>query len=461
MHQGKITNQILQKYVFLAAVVTAPFDELLAWEIGPFTIRLAQILLLVGGLLLLWSVLRDRSIKIPAGGFLLLAMLAINFILCFTPTNENRLALFGYEAWFGLNVVFVFLAANCYESRTDQKLFGMAFAFPFFFSATVCFVQVAISFWDVTFFTDQFFGELNRADAFLSEPSYYACFALPMWVTVSYWIENAKEPVSTRTRLFWTLITASIVLSTSRMGNLMMGAWIIFRILVCLATPAKRKNLKKIACLLIAILTMLALYAALYSIAIGCGYSNADIQPSREQISEERSPQKQPTQGNVVHPSFADRMLDIAGSDVPRITGMLSTLDTFVQKHLLIGASLGGVYSSVAELHPEMVQVVNLFSELLAAFGIPGFVLLLLWIFKISRTAFYQKTNQYVLALWWGIIWQIGILQFNNNGLRVYLWANIAMLCALLPKSEIRWSKENGFSYHSGIQCDCLSGSLH
>lgn len=427
MDSPKITYRVLQKYVFFAAVATAPFDELLAWEIGSFTIRLTQFFLLIGGLLLLLSAFHNRFVKFPTGGFLLLAILALNFLLCFTPTHENRLSLFGYEAWFGLDVVFVFLAVNCYESETDQKLFSMAFSFPFFFSAIICFFQVALSFWNAAFFTDQLFGRLNRADAFLSEPSYYACFALPMWVAVSYLIENETGAVPTRTKFFWAVITASIVLSTSRMGYLMMGLWIIFRILICLVMPAKRKDAKKYLCMALAILMMVLLYAVSYNIANNYVFSLS---------------------GNRL---LLDRMLDTAGSDTIRITGMLATLDTFVQKHLLIGSSLGGVFGSVAVLHPEMEQIANLLAELLAAFGLPGFVLLLLWFSKISITACRQKADPSVLALWWGLVWQIGILQFNNNGLRVYLWANVAMLCTLLPKFEIRWSKENGFSYHTGV----------
>lgn len=434
MHQKTISIQTLMKYAFLAAVTTAPFDELLAWEVGSFTIRFAQIFLLVGGVLLLMFVHQRKSVKIPAGGFLLLALLAFNFLLCFGPTNENVLVLFGYEVWFALDVIFVFLAVNCIDVQTDQKLFETAFALPFFFSAIACLFQVAISFCGLTLFTDQFFGALNRADAFCSEPSYYACFALPMWVAISYRIEQTQGEVPKRIKLFWATITMSIILSTSRMAYLMVGMWIVFRVLICLVLT-RRKSLRNYIYMASAILAMLLLYIAFYNIAI----FNAQAS----------------------HPQFVSRLTNTNGLDMPRITGMLSTLDTFLRKNFFVGSSLGGVYCGVREIHPDLIQVANLFAELLVAFGLPGFALLLIWFFQISRMTFRQKeTSKFIPALWWGIVWQIGILQFNNNGLRVYLWANIAILCALLPKSEIHWSKENGFSYRTSIQCNIPSGPL-
>ena len=32
---------------------------------------------------------------------------------------------------------------------------------------------------------------------------------------------------------------------------------------------------------------------------------------------------------------------------------------------------------------------------------------------------------------------QLGILQFNNNGLRIYLWVNIALLSTYLPAKRL------------------------
>ena len=152
---------------------------------------------------------------------------------------------------------------------------------------------------------------------------------------------------------------------------------------------------------------------------------------------------------NAIPPAqedFSDRIMDTAGSDTPRIEGMVWTLRAFWENHLWVGSSLGGVYAEVMHLAPENVwQVSNLCAELLVALGLPGFLVLVAYLLRlVQKSVVAGKSNKIVIAVLWGILWQLGILQFNNNGLRIYVWVNIALLSIYLPTKQLNLGVRKG-----------------
>lgn len=398
----------------LLAVVTAPFDELLAFELSGMTLRLSQLFIVVAclGLLALW--ITQRELRLPFGWQAFAFLLALNLGLCFVTKSESLVYQLGYEVWFALDIALTVLCVGAFQTQEEKDFLLRVYLAVFVVMAAVCVFQVAVGLFGFEFYVDQYLGNLPRCDAFLSEPSYYACFALPGWVFFGYMIEMGETAVFTPAwqKRIWALLTMAVVFSTSRMGFLMIGAWLAFRLINTFLTGERKKERRRAVLFLIAVPLLAGLLLViLFNVVSVIG--------------------------------FFDRITDVSGSDTPRIEGMLATLNAFWKNHLLVGSSLGGAYAEVMLLAPDNVwQVSNLFAELAVSLGLPGLAALAIYMVGIIRKSCAVKGSPVVMALLWGLLWQLGILQFNNNGLRIYLWVNIALLSVYLPVKRIRFGKE-------------------
>lgn len=409
----------------LLAVVTAPFDELLALELNGLSFRLSQLFIAVAclGLLVLW--ITQRELRLPFGWHVFAFLLVLNLGLCFVTKSESLVYQLGYEAWFALDIALTVLCVGAFQTQEEKDFLLRVYLMVFVVMAAVCMFQLVTGLFGFEFYVDQYMGYLPRCDAFLSEPSYYACFALPGWVFFSYMIEMGETAMFTPAwyKRIWGLLTMAVVFSTSRMSFLMIGAWLAFRLFNTFLTGERKKERRRrvlflVGGTLVAVLLLVAFY-----------YLASFI---RELWSS-----------GGFEVGFVDRITDVSGSDTPRIEGMLATLYAFWKNHLLVGSSLGGAYAEVIRVAPDDVwQVSNLFAELAVSLGVPGLAALAIYMVGIIRKSCAVKGNPVVMALLWGLLWQLGILQFNNNGLRIYLWVNIALLGVYLPVKRIRFGKE-------------------
>ena len=409
----------------LLAVVTAPFDELLALELNGLSFRLSQLFIAVAclGLLVLW--ITQRELRLPFGWHVFAFLLVLNLGLCFVTKSESLVYQLGYEAWFALDIALTVLCVGAFQTQEEKDFLLRVYLMAFVVMAAVCMFQLVTGLFGFEFYVDQYMGYLPRCDAFLSEPSYYACFALPGWVFFSYMIEMGETAMFTPAwyKRIWGLLTMAVVFSTSRMSFLMIGAWLAFRLFNTFLTGERKKERRRrvlflVGGTLVAVLMLVAFY-----------YLASFI--------------KELWSSGGFEVGFVDRITDVSGSDTPRIEGMLATLYAFWKNHLLVGSSLGGAYAEVMRVAPDDVwQVSNLFAELAVSLGVPGLAALAIYMVGIIRKSCAVKGNPVVMALLWGLLWQLGILQFNNNGLRIYLWVNIALLSVYLPVKRIRFGKE-------------------
>ena len=204
-------------FLTLSALVTAPFDELLIIEMGPMTMRLAQLLIMAASAVLLWVWFAEKKVLLPYGWLELSLLLLLNFAFCFVTQSESLVFQLGYQVWFALDIALVVLCVNFFRTQEERDLLLKTYIFVFALMAVVCIFQIFVGLFGVSFYTDQAFGDLPRADAFLSEPSYYACFALPGWVFLSFLLENGIEPVFTGRwlRAIWCAVTVSLIFSSS------------------------------------------------------------------------------------------------------------------------------------------------------------------------------------------------------------------------------------------------------
>jgi hypothetical protein len=141
---------------------------------------------------------------------------------------------------------------------------------------------------------------------------------------------------------------------------------------------------------------------------------------------------------------------DTAAHSVLQREGAFEDTLTVFQQNPLVGRSLGGVSSAIAELHGEQIssfeeskqfEGMSIYAEVLAASGLLG-VLPFIW-FSIatarrplllarSATPFWaallRASVRSLLCAW-------VILQFNQNILRPYLWVHIAILATIYSAS--------------------------
>lgn len=439
-------------FLTLSALVTAPFDELLIIEMGPMTMRLAQLLIMAASAVLLWVWFAEKKVLLPYGWLELSLLLLLNFAFCFVTQSESLVFQLGYQVWFALDIALVVLCVNFFRTQEERNLLLKTYIFVFALMAAVCIFQIFVGLFGVSFYTDQAFGDLPRADAFLSEPSYYACFALPGWVFLSFLLENGIEPVFTGRwlRAIWCAVTVSLIFSTSRMGILMMLAWLGWRVLWNLIVWKRwAKTWKALLFEIVGIALSFALLQAVYALVnvsavpqFGVDVGNhADIELPPDLPNDALELWEEELAADA--PKLLERILNFSGSDAPRVAGMFATVVSFWNDHIWIGSSLGGVYAEVMRIAPDGVwQVSNLLAELLVAFGLPGFLVLVIYVVRLLRASYAAGRYAVPMALMWGLLWQLGILQFNNNGLRIYLWVNIAVLSCCLPTRDLFRGKE-------------------
>jgi hypothetical protein len=134
-----------------------------------------------------------------------------------------------------------------------------------------------------------------------------------------------------------------------------------------------------------------------------------------------------------------------AHSVIQRENALEDTVTVFL-KHPVVGRSLGGVSVAIADLQGEAIhsfeaskdfEGMSVFAEALAASGVIGVIpfvcFLITTIRKPLRLARVASPFHSVLlrGLVRSLLFAWAILQFNQNMLRPYLWAHIAILATV------------------------------
>ena len=130
----------------------------------------------------------------------------------------------------------------------------------------------------------------------------------------------------------------------------------------------------------------------------------------------------------------------------PRIDRLEETWRVF-EHHPLLGVGIGALPVDIARQNDRGIlnlqqakayQGMSISVELLASTGIIGGAIALGFAVAIIRDLrlIKQRGNDRItgslLAIGWGIIWMLGILQFNQNFLRIYLFTDLGVLLACI-----------------------------
>jgi hypothetical protein len=365
-------------------------------------------------------------------------MLWALFIVAFIPNSINFANGIGYALWLLIDIL-TMLCCHYYLSKSGDFSFCVrAYMLSFFVNALIGILQFITSLLGASFFTTQGkFGVFQRLNGFCFEPSYYATYLIVGWVMCAYLIEKRLFIFPKRRQyLIFAAISFSLLMSTSRMGWLMMIGWYLLWIgRVIIGRRITRRAAISVLVAMVFILLALLVF-----------YINRDAIINSKQFREL-------TFGLGVLAGQADHSVS---SRIKRIDILIRAFRT----NIWIGTSLGGVDPALAkELGINYTTGVNgaaigVTLEVLMASGIVGFIIFTAFMLKLykaprklvrrqlSRTASeITLLNAMLLAF----IFQFIMLQFNQNILRVYFWINIGVLMGIYDycKSKLGRSTAN------------------
>jgi O-antigen ligase len=340
----------------------------------------------------------------------------------------------GYCFWLFLNIGLMFAFVQLFSHRRAALLTLLRwYLYSFGLVAAFGIVQFLLPLFGLpALLVEQWWipGLLPRANGFSYEPSYFATYLLIGFVFVSSLRRARSSLLSGRVMLLIYALTAlGIIVSSSRMGIIFLlidvflsqvRPWrsIVGDIAKSRIVPSKIR----------ALVPSLLLTALLVSI-LGGAVMALQNRPALMLI--------------FLNGTGLDNTA--AHSVIERADSLEETIAVFVN-HPIIGQSLGGVSSAIADQEGESVhsfedskkfEGMSIFAEILAASGIIGavpfvsFLVITIW----KPLALARRTGTLYSALLVAavrsLVFAWAILQFNQNVLRPYLWVHLAVLVTI------------------------------
>jgi O-antigen ligase/polysaccharide polymerase Wzy-like membrane protein len=425
--------------VAILILFTSSFDIFLVVNAGG-NFRFCQMIL--PPLIALAIIKASRGRRIPTLGLVWLGIWFL-FQLAFIPTTDFWPKSLGYCFWLLLNLGMVFAFVQLFADRTATlrtllRWYLYSFAFVSIFGI-LQFVLPIFGLPGILVTQWWILDVLPRVNGFSYEPSYFACYLLIGFVLAGSLRRAQSTLLSSRSLLFiYWLTVIAIVLSSSRIG-------IAFLLIDSLLTQLRpwRQFLADLRRRRIARSRVLALIPSVLSLAL-----ISVLSVGGAMIAEN-------------NPVLFFMFLNGTGvSDLPahsivqRENSLEETLEVFVQ-HPLIGRSLGGVSSAIAENEGEVIhsfedsknfEGMSVFAEVLAGSGVIGFLPFIAFLITTIRKPlmlapiappFYSSLLRGLVR---SLVFAWAVLQFNQNVLRPYLWTHVAIL-ATVYAATLRVSK--------------------
>lgn len=421
----KITLDKIAIILFYFSVLTSSFDIFLVFNINNLSIRISQIVMGIFIIFTTLIILIRRKVLIPKAFIFLLIWGILIFIFSFN--SYNLLYNISYTIWLIFNIFVIITVVNFFNIENRFRRLYIFYIKSFFYIALFGLFEFVLGILRIHFplITEWWIdGKLPRINGFSYEPSYFATYLIMGWVILAYLIKSKSTIISIKKlRFYYYVETLSIILSSSRMGILMIGLWYLQYPLKVLTGIAKNKisktNLKIIIMFIIIVFVVTIL-----------GFKYKDT---------------------MIMLLNGTGLLGTGSHSVDdRNNGFYNTLLIF-KNHMFLGVGLGGVNLEIA----KMKGVTNgrysnytgfcVFAEVLAASGIFGFAFFAIYIVKLIINSLNVSKNYdadygvIVKSLGIAFIFELIILQFNQNILRPYLWIHIAILsCSLIYNKKNR-----------------------
>lgn len=417
------------KYILLFLIfLTSSFDIFLSIEMFGYTFRICQLLIMILMVISIINVIKSKKIVTPLS-IVFLVIWAL-FVLLGTFNTIIPSFNFAYHLWLIFNILILFGFTNYFEEKYDLNLILKLYLLSFIIVSIFGIVQFLLPFIGINPpLVQQWWipGQLIRANGFSYEPSYYATYLLIGWVMFRMLFKYNKLFIENKKSIILGLIvtTIAIILSTSRMGIIMLVLFELCNFAYNFLKTLIEKNYKSFFIYLLAIIcSILGICLIIYMIDKYLIDLNFLLN------------------GTGLNSAPAHSFLD-------RFKGAIDVFIVFTKSPLL-GYGYGGVYTEVALLNNMNVFNGNIqdlggtfciFAEALAASGIIGFIFLIIYFILICLKpiikSFKLKNEQekiFLISLSISLIFEILILQFNQNILRLYLWVHMALISLFYSK---------------------------
>ena len=461
-------------FLFFLVFTLAPIDIALNIKISGFNLRLgflAMVILtvLLGTVIAKDILLKRQKLTLPLYLILLLVVAVIN--LLFVPNSVYIPRGLVYALTLLLFVFLISFSVNTREYISLEKIVDI-YVFSFLLHALLGAVQFILFYgFGINFFMMQ----LGRINGLTYEPSYYVTYLVPGTILITLMALFLNEK---RGRIIFYSLTASLMLlilifSTSKLGIVESVTVILLAILVGvflkLFKVLKEVNLKRNVSYFVAFTVF---FAAIFYVSGNIGSIVNFLFPGKgeERIShlektevEERISQLEKTEGEE-RISHLEKTKEVLASSKEtsfdiRLSEFKETLEIALENPLL-GKSLGGVAPYRALKHGmnpknnddvKQFEGMNIFAEMLAGFGIIGFLLMLGFIILISydgvRLGIKALVSNYkvsiiLIGLVLGFLLELFFLMFNQNVLRLYLWNHITLLALAIEKARYEYTSD-------------------
>ena len=442
---GKI-NSILSYLIYLLLFLTfalAPIDIALNIRILGFNLRAGFLVMVILTALLVIIVTRDvllgkQRLALPLYLILLLIVAVIN--LLFVPNSIYIPRGLVYALTLILFTFLILFLINAREYVSLEKIIDI-YVLSFLLHAFLGTLQFVLFY---VFGTNFFMLQPGRINGLTYEPSYYVTYLTPgliLTMLMALFLVERKEKI-----IFYSLTSSLVLLvlafSTSKLGVVEAIIVILLAIAVGvflkLFKGSKDMNLKRNISYLVA---FTVLFASIFYVSGNIGNIIYSAFSGKKKIS---------------HISYIEKTKELIASSKEasfdiRLGQFKETLEIILENPLL-GRSLGGVapYRAVKHgMNPKdnedvkQFEGMNIFAEMLAGFGIIGFLLMLGFIIAISYDAIRlsikvlasnHNISIVLIGLALGFLLELFFLMFNQNVLRLYLWSHIGLLALAIEK---------------------------
>jgi O-antigen ligase len=437
-------------FLFFLVFTLAPIDIALNIKISGFNLRsglLAMVILtvLLGTVIAKDILLKKQKLTLPLYLILLLVVAVIN--LLFVPNSVYIPRGLVYALTLLLFVLLISFSVNTREYISLEKIVDI-YVFSFLLHALLGAVQFILFYgFGINFFMPQ----LGRINGLTYEPSYYVTYLIPgaILTTLMALFLNEKRGRIILYSLTAFLILLVLILSTSKLGIVESVTVILLAILVGvflkLFKVLKEVNLKRNVSYFVAFTVF---FAAIFYVSGNIGSIINFLFPGK---GEERIYYLEKIK--KVLASSKETSFDI------RLSQFKETLGIALENPLL-GKSLGGVapYRALKNgMNPKnnddvkQFEGMNIFAEMLAGFGMVGFLLMLGFIILISydgvrlgikALASNYKVSIILIGLVLGFLLELFFLMFNQNVLRLYLWNHLTLLALAIEKARYEYTSD-------------------
>lgn len=408
------------------SILTSSFDIVLVFDVAGFTVRISQIFMLIVMVSFVIEVMRKGKFPIPVGYSWLCLCVILNTLFIFNSKSFGNAV--GYAVWFIFDVFEIIVILYYFRRTETLESVTRKYVNCFTIMAVVGLVQWGLQFLGIYFYVTQQ-NAMHRCNGFSYEPSYYSTYLLMGWCICAYLLENSNYSALPKRKLiiYTIIITLALILSTSRMGWIMMVVYIICRSLsVIFRNNRGVMSIWKFLMILFLVVIVVGLFYVVYGIAAG----DPKILKYAEGLG---------IGGTASH------------STNNRVKGLKETFQLFKESPF-IGYSLGGVDPEIWYNRGYTTfsngAGISVFVEMLAAFGIVGFLFWgrYLYILLYKKYKFFKKylnkANREVLAAFLiALAMEFIILQFNQNVLRPYVWIHIALVSVIYYYESIKYKQ--------------------